>query len=52
MNDWLVVRTKKRGRLVRSRLKLIAAHLACRLTGANEMDLAKASAIVKGLVPG
>jgi hypothetical protein len=52
MNDLLVDRTTKRGRPVRSKLKLIAAHLACRLTGADEMDLAKASAIVKGLVPG
>src|SRR3984885_9891497 len=39
-------------RLLRSRLKLIAAHLACRPTGADEMDLAKASAIENGLVPG
>ena len=52
MNDLLVDRTTKRVRLVRSKLKLITAHLACRLTGADEMDLAKASAIVKGLVPG
>jgi hypothetical protein len=50
MNDLLVDRTTKRVRLVRSKLKLITAHLACRLTGADEMDLAKASAIVKGLV--
>jgi hypothetical protein len=41
----------RRVRLVRSRLKLIAAHLACLLTGADEMDLAKASAIEKGPVP-
>jgi hypothetical protein len=47
----LVVRTTKRVRLVRSRLKLIAAHLACRPTGADELDLAKASAIEKGPVP-
>jgi hypothetical protein len=52
MSDLLVIRTTKRVRLVRSRLKLIAAHLACRPTGADEMDLAKASAIEKGLVPG
>jgi hypothetical protein len=52
MNDLLVVYTTKRVRLLRSKLKLIAAHLACGLTGADEMDLAKASAIVKGLVPG
>jgi hypothetical protein len=51
MSDLLVIRTTKRVRLVRSRLKLIAAHLACRPTGADEMDLAKASAIEKGLVP-
>ena len=48
MNDLLVARTTKRVRLLGSRPKLIAAHLACRLTGADEMDLAKASAIVKG----
>jgi hypothetical protein len=30
---------------------LIAAHLACRPTGADELDLAKASAIEKGPVP-
>jgi hypothetical protein len=52
MNDLLVVRTTKRGRLVRSRLKLIAAHLACQVTGADEIDLAKATANVKGLLPG
>jgi hypothetical protein len=41
MNDLHVVRTTKKGRLVRSKLKLIATHLACRLTGADEMDLGK-----------
>jgi len=29
MTDLLIIHTKKRVRLLRSRLKLIAAHLAC-----------------------
>ena len=50
MNDLRVVRTTKRVRLIRSRLKLIAAHLwlAGEWADPVEIDLAKGSAIVKG----
>ena len=53
MNDLLVVRTTKRVRLVRSKLKLIAAHLwlAGERAHPGEIDFAKASAIVNGLWP-
>jgi hypothetical protein len=52
MNDLLVVRTTKRARLLRSRLKLIAAHLwlAGEWAQPGEIDFTTASAIVKGLI--
>jgi hypothetical protein len=52
MNDLLVIRTTKKVRLLCSRLKLIAAHLwlAGEWAQPGEIDFAKASAIVKGLI--